>query len=507
MRSVTVPLSVLLLMTSGTLWPSGRRLASSCGPACAQAAQKEGGGRSGAAVEDAQIVAVQRDAARVLGASLAGEGAFALARSLNDEVGPRLAGTPGDARAVAWGLAALRAAGLSNVRAEPVRVPYWERGALEEGEVQGSGAQAGQRLSLTALGGSVGTGDPAAPGAPLSAEVLLVRSFEELTALGAERVRGKLVLFNVLMGRGADGMSNYGEVARYRSQGAVEAARLGAVGALVRSLGIASYRLPHTGAMRYQDGVPRVPAAALAAEDADLIERLLSLGRPVRLRLRLHCRSLGERDSANVIGEVPGKGPQAGEIVLIGGHLDSWDLGTGAVDDAAGVAIAITAAQAQRALPPARRTVRVVLFANEESGLRGAKAYAQAHQAELPRHVAALEADSGAGRPLGFAFPGAPAGRALLQRLVAPLASLGAERVEARDSGGADLIPLEGKVAILSMQQDTSRYFEWHHTAADTLDKIDRVELNLAAAAAAVLLRGLADSVEVLPRPTPPAAR
>lgn len=433
-----------------------------------------------------------------MGAALygeSGEGAYAVARSLTDEVGPRLAGSPGDARAVAWALAAMRAAGLANVRAEPVKVPRWLRGAIEEGDVVDGTGRATQRLGLMALGGSGPTGPG---GAPLVAEVVEVKSLAELSALPPERVRGRIVLFNTEMHRGADGMANYGEVAPVRALGPLSAAKLGAVGALVRSLGVVNYRLPHTGAIRTADDVPRIPAAAVAGEDADLLHRLLQRG-PVRVRLRLDCSQASDADSANVIGEAPGSGAQASEIVLVGAHLDSWDVGTGAQDDAAGVSIGLTALRALRTVAPARRTVRLVLFANEENGLRGAKTYAEVHAAELGRHVAALELDSGGGRPQAVTFAGPATARELLGRVIAPLRAIGIERVLDREAGGADLSTIEGKVPIVGLIQDTSRYFEWHHTQADTLDKLDRLDLNLSAAAVAVLLRGLADAPERLP--------
>jgi Zn-dependent M28 family amino/carboxypeptidase len=433
----------------------------------------------------------------LIGSALEGEGSYEIARGLADGVGHRLAGSAGAERAVAWALAELRRAGLSNVRAEKVKVPRWERGprAQEWGKIV---APVEQELALTALGGSVGTG-----AAGVSGEVIEVRSFAELSGLPAAQVAGKIVLFNVAMERRQDGMGSYADVAAYRGKGAIAAAEKGAAAALVRSLGVASYRLPHTGAMRYAEKVKKIPAAAVSAEDADLLHRLLERG-PVRVRVGLGCRNLPEGESANVIGEVRGR-ERPEEIVLLSAHLDSWDVGTGAVDDAAGVAMVIGAARAMvRAGLVPRRTVRVVLFANEESGLGGAKGYAQAHRAEIGRHVAALEADSGGGRPLGFRVRGAEAARAL-RGIVAPLAGIGAGQVTVGDAGGADLLPIDKEVPIFHLAQDTSRYFEWHHTMADTLDKIDPVELGLGTAAIAVAAYGVADQEERLPLQQPEA--
>jgi Zn-dependent M28 family amino/carboxypeptidase len=296
----------------------------------------------------------------------------------------------------------------------------------------------------------------------------------------------------------------YGSVVGMRGHGAVEAARLGAAAALIRSVGTGAYRLPHTGATRYDEKVPAIPFAAIAAEDADLLHRLLAAGEPVRVKLRLDVGWKGEVDSANVVGELPGR-EKPDEIVVIGAHLDSWDLGEGALDDAAGVAIVLETARLLAQLGPTRRTVRVVLFMNEENGLSGAKAYAETHKAEVAKHVAALEADAGAGRPLGFTVAGGAPAVALVKKWVAPLASLHLEDVVATDEAGADLIPLQrAGVPVLSLNQDMSSYFDWHHTAADTLDKIDPIDLALDAAAFAWLTYSVASSDEKLPAPPAP---
>ncbi len=451
----------------------------------------------------------------LIGAALvgeAGEGAFGLARGLSDGVGQRLSGSPGYHDAVRWAVAEMKKAGLDNVHTEKVMVPRWVRGDIgrETGQVL---SPVNQRLALTALGGSIGT-----PKDGLTAEVIEATSFEELKQLGP-RVSGKIVLWNVPMRRGgSESMSNYGDVAKYRGIGAVEAARLGAKGSLVRSLGVADYRLPHTGAMRYDDKVAQIPAAAVSAEDADLLHRLLLKKGPVRLRFQLPCFTQPDVEAANVVGEVRG-GARPEEFVLLGAHLDSWDLGTGAVDDAAGVAVVLCAARAmKRAGVVPRRTVRVVLFANEENGLRGGKGYADAHRDELSRHVAAIEVDSGAGKPYGFAVApqdsgggpspnndGGPAVR-LLAPLIAPLAGIGVTQVRTSEHvSGADLSPFDDRVPTFRLLQDETHYFEWHHTAADTLDKIDPLDLNLCAAAVAVAAAGLADSPNTLPRPLPKA--
>jgi hypothetical protein len=432
--------------------------------------------------------------ARLAGGALLGARALSIVQSLTDGIGPRPAGSPAAARAVEWALAEMRAAGLRNVRREPVKVPHWVRGA-EAAEIVGDTPR---RLRVAALGGSVAT-----PADGLTAEVLEVASVDELKAAGA-RAQGKLIFYNKAMPR-SRGFDGYGAVVGLRSRGAVEAARLGAVGVLLRSVGTGAFGLPHTGGMRYDDQVARIPAAALAAEDAELLHRRIAGGEAVRVKLRLESERQPEVESANVVGEIPGRG-RPEEIVLIGAHLDSWDLGPGALDDGAGCAIVLETARLLAALTPApRRTVRVALFMNEEFGLSGARAYAEAHKAELARHAAAMEADSGAGRPLGFAVVGGAPSLAQVHALAAPLARLHLDEVSATDEAGADLIPLQSLgVPVLGVSQDMSGYFDWHHTASDTLDKIDAAELTENVIAFAVMAHALADAPQRLPAPPPP---
>ena len=397
-------------------------------------------------------------------------------RGLIDTAGPRLSGSPGDKAAIAWGLATLKALGFANVHAEKVMAPHWERG-VETGEVTRPHPH---RLFLTALGGSVGT-----PSSGLEAEVVEVGSLDELAARKEADVRGKIVFFNKRMRRAADG-AGYGETVPVRSKGASEAAKLGAVGVLIRSVGTDSNRTPHTGSLRYEEGVPKIPAAALSIPDADLLERLGREGK-VRVHFTLGCRDLGLSETANVIGEIPGSGKRE-EIVLLAGHRDSWDLGEGALDDGAGCGVIIEAARLIGALPKRpRRTIRVILVANEENGLAGGKAYHADHAAELPRHVAALESDLGAGRPTGFSWNAGPSAEPLVREIAALLEPLGANDVRSTGAGGADIsrLVLAG-VPLFTVRQDASRYFDWHHTANDTFDKIVPEELDQVTAAVAV---------------------
>lgn len=429
-------------------------------------------------------------ASRIVGAELVAGKAYEILQHLTDRIGPRLSGSAGAEAAVRWTRERLADDGL-DARLEPVRVPRWVRG-VEQGEIL---APSAHRLALTALGGSEPT-----PEQGIAAEVVEVTSFEELSALGEAAVRGRIVLYN----RPITASDGYGVVAVFRTRGAVEAARLGAAASLVRSLGTQSLRIPHTGAMRYDDGVPRIPAAALSAEDADLIHRLRAAGQPVRMRLQLGCRSLPDADSANVVADLRGReAPE--QVVLIGAHLDSWDLGTGAIDDGAGVAIVMESLRLLKSLDLVpRRTLRGVLYMNEENGLRGARAYADAHRDELARHMAAIESDSGAARPTGFTALTGAGGVETLREIASLLVGVGASQVSAGNGGGADLTVLRpAGVPQLGLLQDGTRYFDWHHTAADTLDKVDAVELAQNAAALAVMAYVLADMPQPLPRPDP----
>jgi carboxypeptidase Q len=416
-------------------------------------------------------------------------GAYDTIRGLTDTVGPRLSGSPGDARAVAWAEAAMTAQGFSNVHAEAVTVPHWERGE-ESAEIV---SPVPFRLSLCALGGSVGT-----PAGGVEAEVVEAQSLEGVDALGG-KAKGKIVFVWKVMERRSDG-SGYGATVPIRGAAASRAAKVGAVGALIRSVGTSNARLPHTGSLRYEEGVPKIPAAALANPDADLIHRLLADGKTVRVRFALGARTLPDAVSANVLGEIPGR-EKPKEIVVLSGHLDSWDLGQGAVDDAAGLGIAIEAARLVGQLPiRPRRTLRVVAFANEENGLAGSRAYAKVHAAELSLHVAAIECDDGAGRVSGFEWTAGPSAERILANVAEILKPFGVGDMK-KGGGGADVGALRAAgVPLFSPIQDSARYFDIHHSADDTFDKIDREELNTGVEAMAALAWALADSEAPLER-------
>jgi len=423
--------------------------------------------------------------------ALGGARAFEIVRSLVDEVGPRLAGSPGDKAAVAWGVRTMKAMGLANVRAEKVMVPHWERIA-ERGEIL---APAAHRLALTALGGSVST-----PAKGLVGEVVRVESLEALEARSEAEIKGKIVFFSTPTARTRDG-SGYGKAGRVRSRGASAAAKKGAIGVVIRSIGTDHDRLPHTGGMSYDDAAPKIPAAALSVPDAELLERLTRGSAPVRISFTLTTKVHPDAESANVIGEVPGT-DAPGELVLLGAHLDAWDLGKGAVDDGAGCAAVIDAARILMGFPTRpRRTVRVVLFANEENGLRGAKAYAKDHEAELARHALALEIDLGAGKVHTLRFLTAESARPSIARVTPWLEPLGIAYDDGPAWGGADLIPLRAAgVPLADLGQDATKYFDVHHTANDTLDKVPKEDLDQVVAAVTTLAWAAANAPESFER-------
>jgi hypothetical protein len=398
--------------------------------------------------------------------------AFDFVAALTTEVGQRLAGTEAHRRAVAWAEARLKAAGFENVHSEPFSFPAWIRGA-ESADIV---APVPQHLAITALGGSIATD---ANG--IEAEISLFKTYDDLLAAAPGSLNGKIAVVTQRMVRAQDG-SGYGAANRIRRRGPSEAAKRGAVAYLLRSLGTDSHRLPHTGALDYEDGAPRIPAAALAIPDADQLERLAALG-PVRIRLLLTPTVQENAPSWNVVGEVKGS-EHPDEVVLIGGHLDSWDLGTGATDDGAGIAIAFGAARLIAGLPQRpRRTIRVVLFGAEEMNFSGA-AYARAHEAEAGKVVVAAEADFGARNVYSVQLAGGGADSDFghtLQRIIAPLGA----NVDYRPAlfGGDDIRDLQkAGVPVASLRQDGLDYFDTHHTADDTLDKIDPRQLDQAVA-------------------------
>jgi carboxypeptidase Q len=449
------------------------------------------------AVEKAYSPQLLSELAALRDAALADDYAYQQVAHLTENIGPRSTGSPQAQAAVEYVAGELRKLGLE-VRLEEVKVPRWIRGVetAELVEYAGQAPGATQKIVLTALGGNTAT-----PLEGLTAEVVVVDSFAALKQLGRQKVAGKIVLFNVPFDKkkAANGLAGdaYGEAVAYRGGGAKAAADLGAIASLVRSVGGADYRIAHTGW-----SLPAgIPGGAVTSEDADLIAHLAAQGKG-RLHLTLTSQNGPEVLSYNVVGDLAGS-EHPEQVVVLSGHLDSWDLGTGAIDDAAGVAVAMETAQLiqQLHLHP-RRTLRVIAWMDEENGGRGHDAYAKAHAAEFANHVAAIESDLGAGHPLGFWAKISPDALPLLQPVQDILRTFGANLIKlTNDSPGSDIAPLAtAGVPAFGVMQDARTYFNYHHTAADTLDKIVPQELRENAAAMAVMGYALANFGEPLPR-------
>lgn len=440
------------------------------------------------------------EARRLQKASVESEYALKQVDHLCNHIGPRLTGSVQAQQAVAYVAAEMRRLSL-DVQLEDLSVPHWVRGEeiASLDQFPGQPGNATQRIILTTLGGSVAT-----PPEGLVAEVIVVEDLDEFQALGRSDVEGKIVLFNKhtnnRMTEQGCGMEAYGQAVGCRLFGPSEAARSGAVAALIRSVGGRAYRLPHTGSIHYASDIPEIPAAAITVEDADLIACLARKG-VVCLRLTLTPQRLPDEVSYNVIADLKGN-ERPDELVIVSGHLDSWDLGTGALDDAAGVAVAMQVLRLikQLRLTP-RRTIRFIAWMNEENGVTGGKTYASHREGEIPNHIAAIESDRGAGHPLGFEVMGRSELIDLLQPVRKVLESLGAGLMRLTEGTEVDITPLaEAGVPAFGMWQDTRTYFDYHHTAADTFDKIVPKELAENAAAMAVLAYAIADLPVRLPR-------
>ncbi|MES2126254.1 MAG: M20/M25/M40 family metallo-hydrolase [Pseudomonadota bacterium] len=441
--------------------------------------------------------------AQVRDGAMQSDWAYERLADLTDLIGPRLSGSPGAAAAVTQVAEAMRKLG-AQVTLQPVKVPHWVRGqeTAELVDYRDRPAGLSQRVVLTALGGSSAT-----PAAGLTAQVLVVHSFDELKQRSAQ-AKGRIVLFDAPFDqwqadRGLAGPA-YGQAGQYRFVGPSEAARLGAVAALVRSVGGADFRLAHTGSTGFKDG-PRLPAAAVTSEDAMLITRLAARG-PVSMHLTLTPQTLPDADSFNVIADWPGS-DKADEIVIVSGHLDSWDLATGANDDGAGVvgAMGVIETLARLKLQP-RRTIRLVAWMNEENGDRGALAYLAANRDKLAKHTAAIESDGGSGHPFGVLASVAPSKVKLFAPLQTALLPIGAnvfKREDALDAGDIGVLE-EGGVPSFEPLIDTSKYFHYHHTAADTLDKVSQDDLHRHVALLSTLAWYLANMEESIGRAPAP---
>lgn len=431
--------------------------------------------------QDHWIDPYREPARRLIEESTATRFAWERLAELGDTFGHRLSGSTSLEAAIQWAAEQMKKDGLENVRLEPVKVPHWVRGA-ESLEITSPGRHA---LVMLGLGNSVGT-----PPAGIEADILVVRSFADLQSRASE-VKGRIVLYNVPF-------SNYGETVQYRADGPSRAATLGAVAALVRSVGPPGLRTPHTGALHYAERSPQIPAAAISTEDADRLQRMQDRGTAVRVRLKMEAKFLPDADSFNVVGEILGR-ERPEEVVVVGGHFDSWDVGTGSTDDGGGCVVTWEALRLMRKLNlRPRRTVRVVLWTNEENGLRGGFAYRDRYKDELANHVLMLESDGGVFKPTGFGFSGSDPARARITEIARLLAGIGADRITVSGEG-ADIAPSvrAGNIPAMSLEVD-GNYFLIHHTPADTVDKIDAGDMARAAAAVAVMAYVVAEMPERL---------
>ena len=424
-------------------------------------------------------------ASRIINAAQAdSSAAWNLIAELTDRFGHRLSGSAALEQAITWTAAAMTKDGLDNVRREKVMVPHWVRG-IESLELV---APRRQRLPMLGLGGSIGT-----PPAGITAQVMVVSSFEDLAARAGE-AKGKIVLYD------AD-WRDYGYNGGFRRLGAIAAAKAGAVASLARSAGPYGIRTPHTGNMSYDSTVKKIPHASVTMEDAMLIRRMINRGDTVRVTLTMHARMLPDAQSHNVMGDLRGR-EKPDEVVVMGGHIDSWDVGQGAMDDAGGIVVAWEAIKLLRKLGlTPRRTIRVVGWTNEENGARGGAAYRDAHKNET--HQLAIESDGGVFSPLGFGFTGSPAARSIVEAIGSLLAPIKAGKIEA-SGGGADIGPIMSTgVPGMGLNVDGSRYFWFHHTDGDTPDKLDPAEVQRCVAVMAVMAFIAADLEQTLPRATP----
>ncbi|MCA9740240.1 MAG: M20/M25/M40 family metallo-hydrolase [Deferribacteres bacterium] len=414
--------------------------------------------------------------------------AYEMLRELSFEVGPRLSGSPQAAAAVEWGRETMIEHGLENVHLQEVMVPHWERGPIERAAVVNSSFVGTHELTVCALGGSIAT-----PTLGVTAEVLEVQTMDELHQKASEAA-GKIIFFNRPMdATKRNTFAAYGGAVNQRGSGAAEAAKVGAVAALVRSMTTALDDVPHTGGMHYEEGVPKIPSAAISTLDANFLSDLLKKGAPVSVNLQLSSRTLPDTPSANVVGEITGS-ELPDEVVLLGGHLDSWDKGHGAHDDGSGCVQSIEALRLLKALNlRPRRTIRAVLFMNEENGLRGGKGYAEHVEKNGPKHIVAIESDRGGFAPRGITVQAENQIVAKVARWSYLLEQIGADRIE-RGGGGADISPLvpQGTVTM-GLMVESHRYFDYHHSANDTFDKVNERELTLGAATMAIIAYVLAN--------------
>jgi carboxypeptidase Q len=423
------------------------------------------------------------DANRIIDAALKDSTAWNRLAEMTEKFGNRLSGTPALEQTIDWVIAKMKEDGLQNVRGEPVKVPVWVRGA-ESAQMVSPRAQ---NLPMLGLGGTIAT-----PPAGITADVIVVSSFTDLETKAAQ-ANGKIVLFDVPF-------TSYGETVQYRSRGAIAAAKVGAVAALVRSVTPYSQRTPHTGGMQYDSTVRRIPAAAITVEDVQMIHRIVDRGERVRIKLTMSAKTMPDAPSRNVMGELVGS-EKPEEVVVFGGHIDSWDVGRGAMDDGGGVVVAWEAVKLLKRLGlKPRRTIRVVGWTNEENGGRGGQGYRDAHRSDIVKHVLAIESDGGVFKPQGFGFSGSDAAFEVVRQIGTLLDRIDAGRIS-KGGGGSDIAPIMALgVPGLGLLVDGTKYFWYHHTEADTVDKLDPHDMALCVATMAVMAYVVADMADPLPR-------
>jgi hypothetical protein len=421
---------------------------------------------------------------QIYSTALAEGKSYSMLDYLSNKIGARLSGSPGAAASVEWTRHMMEDFDFDSVWLQPVMVPHWVRGQQEIGRIVNSKKMGSVEVNVCALGGSVGTGPEGVVG-----NIIEVKSFEELAQLGTKNVQGKIVFFNRPMDpTQINTFAAYGGAVNQRGGGASEAAKYGAVAALVRSMGSNTEDYPHTGGMRYAPNIPQIPAFAISTKHADQLSRLLKEDKAIQVYLESHCETLEEAPSFNVIGEIRGS-ENKDEYIVVGGHLDSWDLGQGAHDDGAGCIQSIEALRILKSIGyKPKRTLRAVMFMNEENGLRGGTKYAEEAARKKEKHLAAIEADRGGFTPRGFTISADTASRKRIQRWKSLLDPYGLSDFS-QEGGGADIGPLANQgVALIGFLPDSQRYFNYHHTRADTFDKVDKRELELGAASMTALL-------------------
>jgi carboxypeptidase Q len=420
---------------------------------------------------------------KLINAALNDTSGFSRLAEMCDTFGPRFSGSENLEKALDWILEEMKADGLENVHSEDVMVPKWVRG--EESAQMLSPWK--KELHMLGLGGSIGTGSNG-----ITSEVIVVNSFEDLEGRKSE-AKGKIVLFNVPF-------SSYGKTVQYRSGGAIAASKAGAIASIIRSVGPFSMNTPHTGGMRYEEGVKKIPHAAITVEDAAMIARMVNRGQSVKIKLYMEGKFEPDALSRNVMGEITGS-EFPNEVIVLGGHIDSWDVGQGAMDDGGGCVAAWQAVKMikELGLRP-KRTIRVVMWTNEENGLRGGNAYRDAHMDELDDHILAMESDAGVFKPSGFGFTGSDEALTILQDIGTLLYPIDSGKIT-KGGGGADIGPImrEG-VPGMGLTVEGTKYFWYHHTNADTWDKLDLGEFNQCVSTMAIMAYVVADMEERLPR-------